>query len=60
METLVQTGEVVADVVELVDEERKALVQLHRLRLNLIDVFSDLRLLNHNREIEWTHVAIQS
>ena len=40
-----------ADVVELVDEDQKALVQLHRLRLNLIDVLGDLRLLDRHRQM---------
>ena len=39
-----------ADVVELVDEDREALLQLYSLRLNLIDVFGNLCLLDSHRQ----------
>ena len=39
----------VADVVALVDEDPEALMQFHCVALNIIDVFSDLYLLNRHR-----------
>ena len=60
MEALVQDAQLAADADELVDEDREALVQFHRLGLNLIDIFGDLHLIDRHCEIDWDHEAFTS
>ena len=48
------------DDVELIDKGGGALVQLHRLGLNLLDVHGDLRLMDRHDEINWNNESLRS
>ena len=50
VEARVQPQQVCAEPVEIIDEDQKPLMQLHRIALDLFDVLANLSLLNRHRQ----------